>query len=74
MIRQTPALRRELYAILLIKLVLISGLWWAFVRDARVDVDEARIARHLARDIPRQGEQPPLAVLPQPPSGENHAQ
>ncbi len=67
--RQSKALRRELYAIVLIKLVLITGLWWAFVRDARVDVDETRIAQHLARHLSEQ----PVTAQPHP-SGETHAQ
>ena len=35
--RRTPWLR-ELVVIVLIKLVVLAGLWWAFVRDQRVPV------------------------------------
>ena len=58
-------LRRELYLLVIIKLLVIIGLWWAFVRDARVEVDGERIARHLAT---------PVAVTPHPNPGEANAQ
>ena len=42
-------LRREIYAIVIIKLLIIFGLWWVFIRDARVEVDGQRLAEHLAQ-------------------------
>ncbi|MFN4342495.1 MAG: cytochrome oxidase putative small subunit CydP [Azonexus sp.] len=59
-------LRREIYAIVVIKLLVIFGLWWAFIRDARVEVDGQRLAEHLA--------QPAGAATPRLHSGETHAQ
>lgn len=58
--------RKEIYAIVIIKLVVILGLWWAFVRDAQVDVDQAAIARHLAHPV--------VSDRPMHHTGEAHAQ
>jgi len=46
--RKPVALRHELTLLVIIKLMVIIGLWWAFVRDAKVEVDSERIATHLA--------------------------
>lgn len=35
---------RRLVLVLLIKLVLLFGLWWSFVRDQRVTVDASGMA------------------------------
>ncbi len=40
-------LRRELYVIVIIKLLVIAALWWVFVRDAKVEVDGERVASHF---------------------------
>jgi len=54
-------LRKEILVIVAIKLILIAGLWWCFIRDARVTVDSAAAARHLgnheltASNPPQQG-------------------
>ncbi len=43
----TPAdqrLVKRLAWVLVLKLVLLAGLWWAFVRDQRVTVDAAGMA------------------------------
>lgn len=43
----TPAdqrLVKRLAWVLVLKLVLLAGLWWAFVRDQRVTVDAAGTA------------------------------
>lgn len=40
-------LARELWIVVLLKLVVLTGLWWAFVRDARVTVDPAAVARNF---------------------------
>jgi hypothetical protein len=45
--RKPVNLRRELTLLVIIKLMVIVGLWWAFVRDAKVEVDSERIATHL---------------------------
>lgn len=40
-------LRREIVAILIVKLIAITALWWSFIRDARVTVDVPAAARHF---------------------------
>jgi len=37
-------LLREIVIVVILKLVVLTGLWWAFVRDARVTVDAAAVA------------------------------
>lgn len=52
-------LRRELVILVILKLTLLAMIWWSFVRDVRVPVDAAAVARHVAQDpsaVPRQGE------------------
>jgi hypothetical protein len=41
------ALLRKLIWTVLIKLIALSALWWVFVRDAQVVVDEGAAARQL---------------------------
>lgn len=41
------SLIRKLAVVLLVKLILLTGLWWAFVRDTRVAVDDQRQAERL---------------------------
>jgi hypothetical protein len=48
---------RHLVIAVALKLVVLTGLWWAFVRDERVGVDAERAADHLgtvvdARPLP----------------------
>ncbi|XUM19825.1 cytochrome oxidase putative small subunit CydP [Bradyrhizobium oligotrophicum S58] len=38
---------RHLGVAIAAKLVLLLALWWAFVRDARIDVDAPTAAAHL---------------------------
>jgi hypothetical protein len=38
---------RHLVITVALKLVVLTGLWWAFVRDERVGVDADRAAAHL---------------------------
>lgn len=38
---------RKLAVVLAIKLVVLTGLWWGFVRDQRVPVDTDRAAMQL---------------------------
>jgi len=55
----SPGDRRLLWHLVIavaIKLVLLAGLWWAFVRDARVEVDPAVAARHLVAPQPAPGD------------------
>ncbi|GAP36756.1 cytochrome oxidase putative small subunit CydP [Piscinibacter sakaiensis] len=43
----TNRLVRHLALAVALKLLLLSTLWWAFVRDERVGVDADRAAAHL---------------------------
>lgn len=43
---QDPLLRHLVIAVTL-KLAVLVGLWWAFVRDERVGVDVERAAAHM---------------------------
>jgi hypothetical protein len=43
-----PPLSRHLALLVLAKLAVLAGLWWAFVRDAAVPVDDQRAAAHLS--------------------------
>ncbi len=50
---RTPLpLPRKLAIVLVIKLVVLTGLWWGFVRDARVPVDTDRAAARLLGALP----------------------
>jgi len=50
----------KLAVVLLIKLAILVGLWWGFVRDQRVAVDGGRVADRflLSRPDPALGESP----------------
>jgi multidrug resistance efflux pump len=48
-------LLRHLVTAVLIKLVVLVLLWWAFVRDARVSVDTDRVAAQLGGQAISQG-------------------
>ncbi len=41
-------LLREIVVVILIKLVLLTGLWWAFIRDHKVSVDGHAMAAHAS--------------------------
>jgi cytoskeletal protein RodZ len=41
-------LRREIVVVLLLKLFLLTALWWVFVRDARVEVGAERMQAQAA--------------------------
>jgi len=43
-------LLRKLAAVLLLKLLVLTALWWGFVRDQRVPVDAARAALQVLGD------------------------
>ncbi len=38
---------REITLVIVLKLILITALWWAFVRDAKVPVDPGAIAAQV---------------------------
>ena len=48
-------LRRHLLIAVLIKLALLAVLWWAFVRDTGVSVDNARVAEAISGTASSQG-------------------
>lgn len=50
-------LLRNLALAILIKLLLLTALWWMFVRDQRVQVDAATLADTFAGAPDKQGEQ-----------------
>jgi hypothetical protein len=58
---QDPLLRHLVIAVAL-KLAVLAGLWWAFVRDERVGIDVERAAAHL-------GAPADATTLPTAPSG-----
>lgn len=43
----TAALRRHLILIVAIKLVLLTAIWWCFVRDAHAPVGSDDAASHI---------------------------
>lgn len=47
-------LLRHLAVAVLIKLVLLSALWWLFIRDARVSVDVDEVAGKINGTVPTQ--------------------
>lgn len=49
-------LLRNLALAILIKLLLLSALWWMFVRDQRVQVDAAAMTASFAGAADKQGE------------------
>ena len=58
-------LLRHIVVVVVIKLVLITALWWAFIRDSKVAVDPAAMAAQLST---------PAASRQSPPAGETHDQ
>lgn len=48
MTRRDARLRNELIGVVIIKIAVLAVLWLVFVRDARVAVDAAIMARHAA--------------------------
>lgn len=53
---------RHLFIAVALKLVVLSALWWAFVRDERVGVDVDRAAAHMGSPVD-------VTPLPSGPSG-----
>ena len=58
-------LLRHLTLAIVIKLALISALWWAFIRDAKVAVDAGAMAAQVLA---------PATVKQHTTSGETHGQ
>lgn len=58
-------LLRHLVVVVLIKLILITTLWWVFIRESRVSVDTAAMAAQVSTSTP---------PLHQPTPGEPHGQ
>ena len=38
---------REITVVIVVKLILITALWWAFIRDAKVAVDPGAMAAQV---------------------------
>ena len=43
------ALQYEIALIIVAKLLLITAIWWGFMRDERVSVDAASLTQHFAQ-------------------------
>lgn len=46
---------RHLAIAVVLKLLVLGALWWAFVRDARVNADAEQTAEHIGVDMTPQG-------------------
>ncbi len=54
----TPAdrrLLRQLIIAVLIKIIVLTALWWLFVRDARIEVDDDGVADRFKSTTSSQG-------------------
>lgn len=53
-------LARKLAVVLVLKLAVLLGLWWGFVREQRVHVDSQRVAAQLLQPAakPLDGKKP----------------
>ena len=58
-------LLRHIAVVVVVKLVLITALWWVFVRDAKVAVDSAAMAAQISA---------PSTSKQSLPAGETHDQ
>ena len=56
---------REITLVIVLKLILIIALWWAFVRDAKVPVDPGAMAAQVVA---------PASTKQHSTSGESHGQ
>jgi hypothetical protein len=45
--RNNQRLLHEIVVVVVLKLALITALWWAFIRDHKVEVDVGRMAVHV---------------------------
>ncbi len=55
---QHRRLTRHLVAIVALKLVLLSAIWWAFIRDVRVEVDVEKASNHLFPTLEQKDNKP----------------
>jgi hypothetical protein len=44
---------RKLAVVLVIKLAVLTALWWSFVREQRVAVDGERVAAQFLQGVPK---------------------
>ncbi len=51
-------LLRHLVVAVVVKLVVLTALWWVFIRDARVDAGSDQTANHLGVAAPSTGARP----------------
>lgn len=56
---------REITLVIVLKLILITALWWAFIRDAKVAVDPGAMATRIVA---------PASAKQHTTSGESHGQ
>ncbi|WP_454456280.1 cytochrome oxidase putative small subunit CydP [Thauera phenylacetica] len=56
---------REITLVIVLKLILITALWWAFIRDAKVAVDPGAMAAQVVA---------PTSTKQHSTSGESHGQ
>ena len=56
---------REITLLIVLKLILITALWWAFIRDAKVAVDPGAMAAQVVA---------PASTKQHSTSGESHGQ
>ena len=52
---------RHLVTAVLVKLAVLVGLWWGFVRDQRVEADTAQTAAHIGVTTPRSRSNPVIS-------------
>ena len=50
-------LLRHLVIAVVVKLIVLTGLWWACIRDARVHVDTDQAAAHIGTPASKGGKQ-----------------
>ena len=55
---QNRRLIRHLIAIVALKLALLTGIWWAFIRDARVEVGVDEASDHLFPTLQQKDSKP----------------
>ena len=48
-------LMRHLTVVIVVKILLLTALWWAFFRDAQAPVDSERVAEHFTQSTSTSG-------------------
>jgi cytoskeletal protein RodZ len=56
MTKRDARLRNELMAILILKVCVLTVIWWVFIRDARVSVDAEAMLHHTGESLSQTGE------------------